>query len=147
MRMPRFRFTVRRMMVVLAIVGTIFGAVLEVQRLRGLATSYATRSAFHSRLTALCVAEATTFRARLDRRVVMVGTGRMLRIENINDDVSLWRLSAPKGHPSWAGADPRTMAAHDLKEWEEEAKRHSWLSAKYARAARYPWLAVAPDPK
>jgi hypothetical protein len=59
-----------------------------------------------------------------------------------------------------AGWDQRTAESHSADEWDrmaDEARAsaahsarraayHSRLRSKYERAARYPWLPVAPDP-
>ncbi|MDB5352076.1 MAG: hypothetical protein JWN86_3323 [Planctomycetota bacterium] len=89
--MPRFRFTVRRMMVVVAIVAACLGWIVE-------------RHARFRRLSASHMSQA---------------------IEASGPD------------------DPFHIA---LKIPSPEEEWRIGLAAKYARAARYPWLPVEPDP-
>jgi hypothetical protein len=48
--------------------------------------------------------------------------------------------------PTWMMADRYTRGFHDYAGWLDVARRHSDLSRKYERLARYPWLSVAPGP-
>ena len=97
MRMPRFRFTVRRMMVAVAIVAMLLGAWAALARrtanLRQVALEHGQKA------------------------------GR-LEIETVTSAIS-------------QGEAARRM---EIVHW------HDAMSAKYERAARYPWLTVAPDP-
>ena len=92
--MPRFRFTVRRMMVAVAIVGVMLAAYPLYRRI-------------HRRSVAF---------------------GEMSEIEGVL--AKLHQRGGPHGGP----ASP------------ELADYHRNLQRKYAHAARYPWLPVAPDP-
>ena len=100
MRMPRVRFTVRWMMVVVAIVAAI---VLTAIFLNRRSDEFWGRAAYHQGGEAM--SRAVAFRAR-----------------RLNDDVRLI-------------AHAEQMEAH-----------HRALKLKYERAARHPWLPVAPDP-
>jgi hypothetical protein len=96
MRLPRVRFTVRRMMAAMAIAGALLGA--EIMRER--------RERF----------------AELAR--VFGGTA--------------WSARRAAENPPGTHGDPVTMRS--IAEYADA------LQMKYARASRYPWLPVAPDP-
>ena len=99
---PRVRFTVRRLMVAVAVVAILCGASVLVRR-----SSY--------------------FRAKAVRYRVRVGMERSL--------LSMLMMRYDSSEPEWAG--PRRRRISRLQE----------LMRKYDRAARYPWLPVAPDPE
>ena len=94
MRLPRFRFTVRRMMIAVAIVGVTIG-VLAVRR-----SAFLRRADHYHRVSRSYIALQ-----------LPTPPGEF-------PDASYWRQII------WAGK----------------------MRAKYERAARYPWLPVAPDP-
>lgn len=91
MRLPRVQFTLRRLIVAVALVGTILGV------LAGRRSQFRGLAAYHS---------------AKGRAMINGGLPR--------DDSAAWKLE------------------RDL--W------HGVLAEKYKRAARYPWLPVAPDP-
>jgi hypothetical protein len=104
MRMPRFRFTIRRMMVAVAIVGALFGVLGLWQR----SAAYAAIAERHA-----------------DEELAIVA-------------LALDALTARDG--------PRLPTGLTLRMLMSRAVLHHKLARKYRRAARYPWLPVAPDP-
>ncbi len=98
MKLPRVRFTVRRMMVAVAVVGTAFGSSVVLWR----------RAERFRRLAA----DHGMFRVRV----------------NDGPECSMW----------FKVDGDTTSPVRD--EWRRA------LAEKYDRAARYPWLPVAPDP-
>jgi len=113
LKIPRVRFTVRRMMVAVAVVALAFGIV----RLWAARQHYLEKAANHAGFRAL--------------------------IMRSSQDIAYWesrwtdqRVGLPARYP-WPGAPPlvRSMAEY-----------HDAMRRKYERAARYPWLPVAPDP-
>ena len=91
MRLPRVRFTVRRMMVAVAIMGIAFGMIDRHYRFKKMANHHLSE----------------------------------LRCLDIEQSLDIKRPS------------PFFLALVDY---------HASLSKKYAKAARYPWLLVGPDP-
>lgn len=100
MKLPRVRFTVRRMMVAVAVCAAMGGAEATRRRWVRLAREY-------------------EFRAKVNKRLAP----------------SYYRLA------STPGAD--TDAAEG---WRRAGDHYRALQEKYERAARYPFLPVAPDP-
>lgn len=116
--MPRFRFTIRRMMVAVATVGMIFGVAAIWQRHR----TFLKQAAGHE-------AEA---------RICEINSDDNDKIQHQFDELR---------KKAGMGADPnkdstleyiRIMRLHG-----DHCRR---LAHKYERAAHYPWLPVAPDP-
>lgn len=113
MRLPRFRFTVRGMMLALAIVGIALFAIMEADRLNRLATRYRKRAE--------------------DSRFIS---------ESYSADMTWLR---EKHIQTQSDVEKRAIAKTlDLN--GRKIDHHSRLARKYADAARYPWLPVAPDP-
>ena len=109
--MPRFRFTLLRMMIAVAIAGTLFGfTAIGIRRSAFLRRADAHRKAAVEQES---LAEYLAIGRHYERNDA--GTGLVLS-------------------PDSSGL------AKTLR------KYHDRLQAKYARAARYPWLAIAPDP-
>jgi hypothetical protein len=104
MRVPRVRFTVRRLMASAAIVGIVIGGVLKVPEWLERSREYQRR----------------------------------------NWDFSEIRNALP------TASIPAGIAPEDLKAYRlYQDRRREWADRmvwKYARASRYPWLPVAPDP-
>ena len=113
MKIPRIRFTVRRMMVAVAVLALAFG----IARLWWARQRYLEKAAGHA-----------SFRAYLLRSP-----------ENIKHWEERW-TSGREGKPArypWPAGPPFVPAI---------AEYHEAMRLKYERAARYPWLSVAPDP-
>jgi hypothetical protein len=111
MRLPRFRFTVRRMMVVVAIVGTLFGfTAIGIRR-----SAFLRRAEAHGKAAREQEAIAEYLAIARTYKINAAGTGFILT-------------------PDWSGRAKALRSYHDQ------------LQNKYLRAARYPWLPVAPDP-
>jgi hypothetical protein len=105
MRMPRFRFTVRRMMVAVAIVGACVWGVRMLQMSRA-----------------------------YGKKAERFASNAMDRIPGFNGE---W--------PKTPEGEAKLRRTWDL--WKQEMEDHNAaMAAKYRRAARYPWLPVAPDP-
>ena len=123
----RVRFTVRRMMVLVAGVAFLLGAALQVQALR-------TRAARYSAIASQY--RAKEFVARIKER-----NDHSRWVEpfewkaEYERDPGMRRMRAS----AEAGRGPR---AENVKRVETYAA----LARKYERAARYPWLPVDPDP-
>jgi hypothetical protein len=126
MRIPRIRFTLRWMMIAVAIAGLIIGA--ETLRRRG--DSFRRRSAYHAAEVATSHRNAEDLRhdeevAREQRtfayRVGDETTGPMDLLDRIKQRQK--DRSAMKGRIAW----------------------HESMERKYARAASRPWLSVEPD--
>lgn len=94
MRMPRVRFTVRRMMVPVAVVALALGMCIWDHRMRRVSVAYELRG------------------------------------------LSYRKRSGPR--PRFPALIPPPLSARER--WDAE------MAEKYRRAARYPWLPVAPDP-
>src|ERR1700722_2697930 len=110
MRLPRFRFTVRRLMVAMAVLGLLFGA--EVTRRRWK----------HNLLM-------SNYHANEERRM------RLLRIGG-------WITETDE-----AGKRQKLRIGRNI-ESEPVQRRlmyHVVMGDRYQRAARRPWLAIAPD--
>jgi hypothetical protein len=109
MRRPRFRFTVRGMMVAVAIAAVIMGAATLMVRRRGY----------------LALAEKYT----VEERLYVVSARGAERDRDKRGSEAVVR--------TWAQRAVRLAG---------EAREAARLRMKYERAARYPWLPVAPDP-
>jgi hypothetical protein len=114
MPIPRGRFTVRTLMVAVAVVAILFGGMIELPRLWSLRQQY------------LGFAEKYGYwETRLNGAV------------GIRQEVTYYSTRLPRG--------PEPSPAR-LAEMKAEASYYAGLRAKYERAARLPWLPVAPDP-
>ena len=114
MRQPCGRFTVRRLMVAVAVVAILFGGMVELPRLWTLRQQH------------LGLAEKYRYwETRLDGAV------------GIRQEITYYSSRLPRG--------PEPSPAR-LARMKAEASYYAGLRAKYERAARHPWLPVAPDP-
>jgi hypothetical protein len=112
--MPRVRFTVRRMMIAVAIVGAALGLGLWGMRATRWANDCKTRAGWHTSWGRYMIAEADEYR-------IAIESGTSLHPE-------------AKNYPRYEARE------------RARGRFHLRLAAKYERAARYPWLPVAPDP-
>jgi len=131
MPVPRVRFTVRRLMIAVAIVALILGAELTRRRsaqFRLLARSYASAAEFDG-----LILEGGTTTFRLEDG----------QIREVHGSSSI-RIPTDEGGLVESAIDP--TPGYDEDRLRRRAEYHDFLRRKYDRAARYPWLPVAPDP-
>jgi Tfp pilus assembly protein PilE len=127
MRIPRVRFTIRFLMIVVAVVGVF----LTVARLIYFRRHYEVIAAMHASKEATYVRQAQGYERRHDwcAQQATIANDRSASVEG-----SGWkRLATSSG-----------AIAHDLRRLAVHEAR---LKRTYERAARYPWLPVEPDPK
>ena len=130
--MPRFRFTIRWMMVAVAILGVVFAGL----QFRQIAVKHATRAVRHAEQEAV-------IRERLDTIWEDTRDGtHILR----NRDTSTLTLDPP-GFVFGFFTSGFPDGFRSLEGWHRLAAWHGALKRKYDHAARYPWLPVAPDPR
>ena len=122
MRLIRPRFTVRRLMVAVAIVAFALGGLESLRRYRAmvaLSESYSQTARMYSATVALVLGDASCW-----------------------DRIPSEKKKIPDPYPFYTLDD----AAHHARNSREKARRYRALAAKYERAARHPWLPIAPDP-
>jgi hypothetical protein len=123
------RFTVRRMMIAVALASVVLGVTREVSRLGTLAREYRRKALVSAR-------EERQWRRGLVARVASEAEARRLSAAlrpRDRDLADLWELEAL----DWSEhvGEVRAILAH-----------HSRMRHKYERAASRPWEPVAPDP-
>jgi hypothetical protein len=130
MPLPRVRFTVRRLMIAVAIVALILGAELTRRRsvqFRLLARSYAAAAEFDG----LILGGGTTTFGLHDGQIRENRGGSSIRI--LADEGTIeFTIDA--------------ALAYDADRLRRRAEYHGLLRRKYDRAARHPWLPVEPVP-
>ena len=112
MKVPRVRFTVRRMMVAVAVAALAFWIV----RLSSLRRQYLEKAANHASFQAYLITSPQMIKFWEDRWTAA-------------------REGKPAKYP-WPSGPPFVPSI---------AEYHDQMRIKYKRAARYPWLPVAPD--
>jgi hypothetical protein len=132
MRLPRVRFSVRGMMVVVAIVG--FSA-WSAKMLK--------LSAHYHQLRELHATKGRSFRqeaATLSERYRKLQVDGYAMLPAIHGRRSVGRMHefGFRAFKEWF--------RNQLEDAERRSDHYGALEAKYERAARYPWLPVAPDP-
>lgn len=133
MRMPRVRFSVRGLMVVVAIAGVVFA----VPRVLWLRTRYFLNEArYHALL------QAAYNKGHIDYHGDLIWPHRYLELTISVDDLESWKayLATRRPIPSWKQVTVSADRAPGISFY------HWNLRNKYERAARQPWLPVAPDP-
>jgi hypothetical protein len=126
MRMPRPRFSVRGLMAAVAIAGVVFGAWTlrdSARRRMKIARDYASSERSNRRAIPLYAACADEFEA----------AAVQLEEAGAHDQARLKRLAA---------RGMRNVAEGTA----DQARYYSAMRVHYERAARYPWLPLAPDP-
>jgi hypothetical protein len=126
MQIPRVRFTIRLLMIVVAVVSVFLTAARTVYLWR----HYQALAAMHASKEVNYIREVQ----QAERKQEWVA--RVARSDNLQSATvrgSTWDRFATA-----AGA-----AAHDLRRLAADESR---LKCKYERAARHPWLPVEPDP-
>ena len=147
MRVPRVRFTVRRMMVAVAVVAVVLGAVQTGWRWQ----DYRRRAAYHAQemanlLAGIAAGGSNLARARQEfpeqvrqaREAPQIGDLRFrYRVGGVEKTVDdyIASLEAYITTMDRAGKNTRAMAGY-----------HARLAWKYRNAVARPWLHVAPDP-
>jgi hypothetical protein len=140
MPLPRVRFTVRRMMVAVAIVGIFLGLVsaIESRRWSMRSKEYAATAKFHHDLEEIAKqgiteeGENTSWwrerakQIRMERR----RTGPLAAYEAVALD-----------------CDKHAVATIEYAaRWRRKASHYAAIALKYEEAANHPWLPVPPDP-
>ena len=128
MRLPRPQFTVRWMMILVAIVDLIAGGWVEVRRLQRFSVDFAERA---KQLRYRAARLSPGLKLTQDEWVAERRAAAKWNREYHDTGLSMWQVGTPPP-PEVC----RIMAAH----W-------SRLEEKYRQAARFPWLPVEPDPR
>jgi hypothetical protein len=133
MPLPRLRFTVRQLMLAVAVAALLTGGIVLARR----SAHYRREAEFHSRAAARLRAEqrSKASTARAGREQAEMWT-RRARDAGSKTAAQAVEDTAPGIAPYEAAA--RAAGA--------TADNHDLLARKYERAARYPWLPVEPDP-
>jgi hypothetical protein len=141
MPLLRVRFTVRRMMVAVAIIAVgAWGASLI-----PLAAEYRQRAWLAARAEeVLGVLEDAAQRAEQTAGRDADAEGG--QIERPWDDLVSLAIRPQAGDPVLADSGTAAASAREAAHYGRLRQRCASLKAKYDRAARYPWLPVAPDP-
>jgi hypothetical protein len=143
MRLPKYRFTVRRLMITVAVVGMLLG--LEYGRRRRatcleLATMHAGLEYRHRRIAGSTETQARRFRFRAEQiRITKRLRSELARNGIVTDD------GANLDDTAALDAEATRSEFQALKELRD-AEFQGRLRAKYEHAARTPWLPVEPDP-
>ncbi len=124
--MPRPRFTIRRMMIA-AIVAILIGGTLQGLALRRSSEVFLRLASEHSAKEQADIESAEAMR-------------------RANVAPFEWKAEYEKDANMRAMRAMSESTQRRAKKRETRAAYHAALSAKYERAARYPWLPVAPDP-
>ena len=132
--MPRFRFTVRRMMVAVAIVSILIGAE-AMRRRREVLASKASSSRLRQGVNQRMVEEWDRLMPKVIR---IVRESERLASSRPGDDEAKRSLSKTERKYQ--------SVTREVKTYERNARHWQMVAEKYERAARYPWLPVAPDP-
>src|SRR5260370_42047675 len=112
MRVPRLRFTVRRMMIAVAIVGSSMG----VAQLITISGRRVARAGLHANLARKCTRLADEFEAIYGRTAsgwAVRGAPGVLVPMPTSAPTHRLRTMATWNYPTWEGADAKTQAPHD----------------------------------
>ena len=134
---PRLRFTVRRMMVAVAILGVVLGTVRFwpiAQEYRRSADSWETQEAWVAKSIAIEQDLADRWAAQIAEKDAEIAKDR--------DGTHKQMLVALRGYCSRCLAENRT----NLDSMHRRRSHCASMRIKYRHASRYPWLFVAPDP-
>lgn len=177
MRLPRFRFTVRRMMLIVALAAATIFAVKEISRLRGVSAKYRDKAELCAMIQARYLSvsklsedsaikyasQADEAAKRLDH-VIAKGIKPEYDMSNpVGVEVELLRSGIPQAeteryrsavrrlestirYAREAEKRFRSAARSEALRFRPVVEYYTRLRLKYERAARYPWLAVEPDP-
>jgi len=144
MRSPLMRFTVRRLMIVIAFVGVLFGLGLEATRLarisatrRKAAESYTAYEALSRKFSAM---QSQRISAAIDPRNTTPPANDLLTDRDAKRGEQLAKAHAEDL------AKAAAMSAGMVTRYQRNAAYWSMMNKKYADAARYPWREMEPDP-
>jgi hypothetical protein len=144
MKIPRVRFTVRRMMVAVAIVAVSFGGGLRVIHLRRLAFEYAKEARFHFWQEKVMLQGKRSLMAELDIEIEPPHAGESLGKETPRLDRNI--IDCPPNPFEAIRERPAAERRVILDLFSKGADYHASLRRKYEHASRHPWLPVEPDP-
>jgi hypothetical protein len=137
MRLPRPRFTMRRLMVVIAIASGLLGVTAEAVKLLGKKAAYRSRAAMHA-------VEARALTANF-HRIYLARKSYEKRVDERREEAD------PRGYLDLGRRIPANRMM--LLKFDElrysNLFRYEWherMREKYETAARYPWRPVPPDP-
>jgi hypothetical protein len=137
MRLPRFRFTIRWMMLAVAIVAAIFGGSLVGMRTGPMAKYYADQAQIHARrraeMTQILASVPDDKNLRYRKYIAKKGMPEELRIRILNH----WYAD---------GSQLDDAIEAGVESFRAGINYHTAMETKYRHAARYSWLPVAPDP-
>ncbi len=139
MRLPRWRFTVQKLMLVVALAGLAMGGGIAAYRLWRLSSEYARKAQLYQaseanfRKLAAFYLENAEHDGEAAAQVSAVETSDEKLIRELDQHADQSKLWAARSREN--AAECATMAVS-----------YAALSRKYERAARYPWLTVDPDP-
>jgi hypothetical protein len=134
MRLPRLRFTIRWMMVVVAIVALALGSTLWGLKMRRLARSYALRA-------------STAKQAETNYRGLETKVTRAVREIELGQKMIEPRPVREEPRFASIALDHQMRRALGLAAYLKRlGDHHATLRRKYERAARYPWLTIEPGP-
>jgi hypothetical protein len=148
MQRPRVRLRLWWLMAVIAAVGLLLGAWIEVPRLRELSRTYRGRAEHYAELERRALWELEQQRKCLDY-------WSALATERERKGAALDSPIHPDGQPdaveSWAERVWRTREqaawhAREVASWERKATHYAQVRRKWVGSANYPWLPVEPDP-
>lgn len=142
MRLPRFRITVRRAMVFVAVVALVLGTITIATKRKSyqdMAASHADLESYFSEI--LSELEGTARMTEPRTLLARLPDGTEVRFRGYG--------TARKAYRPPNSSDPCNAATveHLRGLCRERVERETQLKRKYANAASRPWLAVAPDPK
>ena len=146
MRLPRIRFTLRSLMAAIAVVAIAISGTLWGLKMRRLSRLFGIQAQGHKQLETWCrQSEARSLKSLAE----FEGLGRRLReLPHYNEeDLGLRLRELPHYNEvegMWAGLEDRERRFAGLM--ARRGDHYARLNQKYDRAARYPWLTVAPDP-
>lgn len=149
MKLPRVRFTLRRMMVAVAVVGVAVGSGLTVARLKQLRDEYRRKSAYHAQEMEQWDLSGGNFYD--GSNVYRLGSdGRILRWYPLpNPPVGMMMIPDDGPWVEGTGGLPeevRKEVTRRILAFRASAEYHATLHRKYERAAASPWLGINRDP-
>jgi hypothetical protein len=143
-QLPRPRFTVRRLMILVAVVALILGGVIISERRRSMFTVEYRRHALTGYETALklmiVVSGLTTSGQPLPP---LPEVARRAGLDAVMNDAG-WKTQ--KSIPPMNIDQAETIRTGRLGHLLRVVEYHRQLRRKYQQAAKYPWLPVATDP-
>ncbi len=142
MRLPRLRFTVRRLMVAVALAGLVMGGGVWSYRMwrlsryySGLAQAYNTGENMYRQIGAM------------NFDLAQVDEKRSLQLWSPQFGAKLHKALREREEKPTERHGRSAAGAHDvLAQPKRTADYFAAVARKYERAARFPWLPVEPDP-